>query len=294
MGVRVLIVAAMLLAACGGPAARPTPAPSPLAQAELKYRVMDAGGRIEFCDRDFYPIARDDERDLARARIGEIRGDAATYAAITARVGADELAVYREWKALEALVLTPPSSGSASAPRTWSFAYRAGGATPKQNGTRVEGTVDVFGTVNITKRTDAGPLMCPICLARGTRIATPSGDAAVEDLRVGDVVWTQDARGERVAAPLVAVGSTPVPRTHQVVRITLDDGRSVLVSPGHPTADGRRAGDLVPGDVLDGARVLGTERIAYAGGATYDVLPAGPTGVYWANGIRLGSTLTAP
>ena len=50
---------AAAVAACGtNVAASPTPAPAPLAQAELKYRVMDAGGRIEFCDPDFYPIAR--------------------------------------------------------------------------------------------------------------------------------------------------------------------------------------------------------------------------------------------
>jgi len=29
----------------------------------------------------------------------------------------------------------------------------------------------------------------------------------------------------------------------------------------------------------------------YAGEKTYDLLPAGDTGVYWANGILLGSTL---
>ncbi len=284
-GVRVLVAAAVLVAACGGAAASPTPAPSPLPQAELKYRVMDAGGRIEFCDRDFYPVARDDERDLARAKIGAIRADAATYAAITARVGTDELAVYREWKALEALVLTPSTA------RTWSFDYRAGGASPKQSGTRVAGTVDLFGSVTVTKRTDAGPLLCPICLARGTRIATPSGEVAVEDLRVGDVVWTPDERGARVAAPLVAVGSTPVPPEHEVVRITLDDGRSVVASPGHPTADGRRVGDLRAGDALDGARVVAAERVPYDGGATFDVLPAGPSGAYWANGVLLGSTL---
>ena len=51
---------ATLLAACGG-GASPTPAPFPLPMAELKYRVMDAGGRISFCDPDFYPIARADE-----------------------------------------------------------------------------------------------------------------------------------------------------------------------------------------------------------------------------------------
>ena len=63
------------------------------------------------------------------------------------------------------------------------------------------------------------------------------------------------------------------------------------VSPGHPPADGRLVGELVAGDGYDGARVLSAERVAYAGGATFDILPAGATGTYWANGVLLGSTL---
>jgi hypothetical protein len=85
----------------------------------------------------------------------------------------------------------------------------------------------------------------------------------------------------------------PVPATHEVVRLALDDGRVVYVSPGHPTADGRRVGDLVAGDAMDDARIASVERVAYSGGATYDILPAGTTGAYWANGVVLGSTLRA-
>jgi hypothetical protein len=63
------------------------------------------------------------------------------------------------------------------------------------------------------------------------------------------------------------------------------------VSPGHPTGDGRAARDLAIGDALDNATIVSVERVRYAGGATFDVLPAGPTGMYWANGVLLGSTL---
>ena len=284
MYVRLLVALALALAACGSPvAASPTPSPSPLPTAELKYRVMDAGGRIDFCDPDFYPIARANEEDLAKAKIADIQKDAETYAAISKRVGTDALAVYRDWKALNALVLTP------IAPR-WSFNYRSNPSASKTSGTQIEGTVDAFGKVDISKRTQAGPLNCPICLARDTKIATPSGDVAVQDLRIGDLVWTVE-NGARVAAPVVAIGSTPVPATHEVVRLVLSDGRTVLVSPGHPTADGRRVGDLRAGDALDGARIVSAEREAYDGGFTFDLRPAGISGAYWANGVLLRSTI---
>ncbi|MDQ2952341.1 MAG: Hint domain-containing protein [Chloroflexota bacterium] len=292
---RALFGLVLLLAACGGDSAlaspSPTSGPGPLTTPELKYRVLDAGGRISFCDPDFYPVARADESDLAKAKIAEIQADANTYAVITARVGADPLMVYREWKALRALTLTPAGAD-------FTFAYRSNGANgpyatadPKLSGKQIEGSVTVRGSVNITKRADAGPLNCPICLAVGTRIATPDGDIAVESLRVGDIVWTAAADGTRVAAPLSAIGSTPVPATHEVVRLALADGRIVLVSPGHPTADGRRVGDLRAGDAIDGALVVSAVRVAYIGGFTYDVLPASASGAYWANGVLLGSTL---
>ena len=82
-----------------------------------------------------------------------------------------------------------------------------------------------------------------------------------------------------------------MPSTHRVVHLLLSDGRTVDVSPGHPTADGRKVGDLVAGNRYDGALVISAELTPYTGGATFDVLPAGATGMYWANGVLLGSTL---
>jgi hypothetical protein len=50
-------------------------------------------------------------------------------------------------------------------------------------------------------------------------------------------------------------------------------------------------GSLAVGDELDGSRVTFWELIAYGGARTYDLLPAGKTGMYWANEILLSSTL---
>jgi hypothetical protein len=115
----------------------------------------------------------------------------------------------------------------------------------------------------------------------------------VQDLHEGMSVWTLDVAWRRVAARVVQAARVRAPTTHQMAHLRLDDGREVLASPGHPTIDGRTLGQLQPGDALDGARVLSAKRIRYADGYTYDILPSGSTGAYWANGILLGSTLSA-
>lgn len=301
-----VLALALTLAACGsGGLASPTPTPTPptptpsgspltLTVPQLKYRVMDQLGRPWFCDPDFYPVGRGDEGQRAQEKLPEIQKDADTFAAIVAHLklspappytADQQLAIYREWKTLNVLKLEPTTTN------VWGFAYLA--MKNVGGGERVEGRVLADGSVTVLTRQQAGPPQCPICLALGTRIATPRGGVAVEDLRVGDIVWTANATGARIAAPLVAVGSTPVPVTHQVVRLALEDGRLLYVSPGHPTADGRRVGDLLAGDRVDGARIASAQRVAYGGGATYDILPAGATGTYWANGVSLGSTLRA-
>ncbi|MDQ2915243.1 MAG: Hint domain-containing protein [Chloroflexota bacterium] len=274
------------------PSPTPSPAPGGLTQAQLKYRLIDQFGRLLFCDPDYYPVARADEQVLAHERLPEIQKDAPTFSAILGHLGIapaasytkeQELAIYRDWKMLNELRLEQVSGG---------FRFTAIFGSPStQQGTRVEGTIDQRGNVTVASRTPSGAPPCPICLTRGTRIATPSGDRAVEDLKIGDVVWTQDASGARVASPLAQIGSTPVPGTHRVVHLRLSDGRTVDVSPGHPAADGRSVGDLAASDRYDGAVVVSAELVAYAGGATFDVLPAGATGIYWANGVLLGSTL---
>ena len=76
-----------------------------------------------------------------------------------------------------------------------------------------------------------------------------------------------------------------------MIHLTLNDGRELWASPGHPTSDGRTMGTLKIGDMLDGAQIMKLERVPYGGTATYDILPSGDTGFYWANGILMGSTL---
>lgn len=129
------------------------------------------------------------------------------------------------------------------------------------------------------------------CLSEAARIDTPEGPRVVTSLRVGDAVYTRDARGRQVARPVLRVGGTRVAGPHEVVELALADGRVVRASAGHPLASGAPLGEVRVGDVVDGAEVVGARTIPYGGAQTWDLLPAGPTGIYWADGVPLGSTL---
>lgn len=132
---------------------------------------------------------------------------------------------------------------------------------------------------------------CPICLAGNTLIDTPSGLVPVKDLQVGMSVWTTNKSGQRVSGVITKTSKVPVPPTHQMVHLILDDGRDLFVSPGHPTTDGRKIGDLMADEAYDGSEIVSTIRVPYGESATYDLLPSGDTGFYWANSILVGSTL---
>jgi hypothetical protein len=192
--------------------------------------------------------------------------------------------VYRAWKLLRALILT-------QAGRDYSFSYRVLSKGGAASYLMVTGTVRVDGVVTVSSRTPTGAPPCPICLAATTLIATPRGDVRVTDIKPGTVVWTAAADGSRIAAPVHEAGSTEAPAGHLMVHLVLADGRELLVSPGHKTADDRAVGSLRVGDALDSSTITRWELVPYAGGRTYDILPAGVTGRYWANGIMLSSTL---
>ena len=277
------------------PTQEPTPVESvpPLLRPDLRYRLVVGLGRPMFCDPDFYPVARADEAEQARLYLPAIRGDGPTDAAIVAALGIDPaatptdsqiLSIYREWKMLRALILTEAGD-------RFGFDYIAAAGTSDTSGWHVVGTIDTGGSIAVDRRDPSGPPPCPICLARGTSISTPNGWYPVEDLRPGMPVWTSDREGRRMVGLVIETGSTPVPPTHEVVHLALSDGRAVDASPGHPLPDGRRLGDLRAGDLVDGAIVVSANLGSYGGGATFDLLPSGPTGTYWANGIHLASTL---
>lgn len=151
--------------------------------------------------------------------------------------------------------------------------------------TRIEGDIAIF-----VKKTDFNR-PCPICLAENTLIDTPSGAVPVQQLQKGMAIWTLNIFGARVPATILETVRTPVPPTHHIIHLVLNDGRELFVSPGHPTADGKIMGNLSVGDTINNGSIISVERVLYGKDATYDILPSGETGAYWANGILVGSTL---
>jgi hypothetical protein len=292
-------------------AKRPMPQPSQqwryvaivkLEQPQLRYLLLQHFSRIQYCDSYCIVTCVSDIPDGPRGFAELKEKDPATLAAIlehahwngkTEFTDAEKAEVYRQYRRLRRAVRLQPAEAG------YKFELadieplpgpRTNGVPNRTQGYRIEGLIIPPDKITVLKKTPAW-VGCPICLARGTKIDTPNGPVAIEDLRLGMLVWTLDRKNERVAAPVLQVSAVPVPVGHRVVHLVMEDGRELWVSAGHPTADGRSVGELEAGNSYSASVVLKSESVSYAGEKTYDLLPAGDTGFYWANGILVGSTL---
>ncbi len=146
------------------------------------------------------------------------------------------------------------------------------------------------GKAGFLKKVEPGR-PCPICLSENTYIDTPGGAVPVKDLREGASVRTSDSTGSQRNAVVMKTGRVKVSEGHRMIRVVLSDGRELSASPGHRLADGRTLGSILPGDIVDGAEVMIAESVPYKGDYTYDILPSGDTGIYWADGVPVRSTI---
>lgn len=287
-----LIVTALLGAGClapggGGP---PPTSNASYSQAQLKYLLLDYYGENQFfsCDPDYYPVGRGDEAERAIVAFPVIENETDTFSAIVARKGLQppysnetKLLIYREYKKLRAIPLDPTGDGM------YSFTLQLG---TLGEGRRVSGIIRSDGVI-LSGQSENAVLTCPICLAGDTLIDTPAGQVPVKDIQIGMPVWTADRTGAWTAVPVLQTAKSRVPELHRLVHLRLSDGRGLYASPGHPLMDGRLLGVVAAGDEVDGASVTGADSLPFTGEFTYDILPAGDTGAYRANGIPLKSTL---
>jgi hypothetical protein len=123
------------------------------------------------------------------------------------------------------------------------------------------------------------------CNSPDTLITTPGGSVPVKDLKPGDLVMS-DGKAVKIlkVCKVRAIN-------HKACRVVFDDGTVLIISPGHPLADGRIIGALKAGDNIGGRQAVKNEVISYQYDYTYDLLPDSNSGAYIANGIRVGSTL---
>jgi hypothetical protein len=286
------------LPAGGTPLPLPTsPFPTPIptlpggeSPTELKYLLLRQYPNLFYCDPDIYPVARADETDLARQIFPQLQAATEEFQAILVHTGlqgqttfndGQKLVIYREHKKLAAIRFQLSQN---------QYRFQLQTADNNQQGFLITGWINGDGQITVDQRQPT-IATCPICLAAHTLIDTPRGAVLVEDLRPGDPVWTADAAGMRFSVVVLRTVRVPVPASHRMVHLILDDGRELWASPGHPLTDGRTLGDLRPGDRVEGATVSRADLVSYDQPATYDLLPAGETGFYWADGILVGSTL---
>jgi hypothetical protein len=290
---------ALLVAGCGGGLTRVAPpvGTQPLTKPQLELRVLHAIGPFFYCDPDVYPVGFGTPTERVDVGFAKVERDPEALRAVLADLHEAGAASYPEpvkarvwdrYKRMKALNLQPTHDG-------YSFAFIPlphDATEPSRS--RVQERVGFISRVRAVSLGRSHSVQfggCPICLVRDTSIATPRGPMPVQALHVGDPVWTADRHGRRVSGNIVVVGRLAVGPAHQVIVLTLADARHLAASPGHPLDDGRQLADLDVGDAYDGSHVTARAVETYTDGWTYDVLPSGATGTYWADGIRVSSTL---
>ena len=295
-----VVALALALAACGnqagsGPSTSPHPTVAsvpPGAEQEwgLRYRLLDHYTNAAYCDPDSFPVQRvGGERSNADAWWPHNRGKPEARAILAHRRYSEpldaqqRLTAYRDHKELTVIEMTANADGD-------DFTLSISTADQGYPDTTVKGTISNDGSIVERSRTPrAGG--CPICLEGVTRIATPRGPVEVRLIHVGDVVYSIDGSGHRVRARVVRIARRATPGPHLMVRLALADGRVLIAAGAHPAADGRLLRDLRAGARYDRSTIASIGFVESSAVATYDILPAGSTGDYWANGILVGSTL---
>lgn len=306
---RLALLLGLALLACGktsvgvGPPPSVPPSPSPSTSSPnsspspggtdqewtLRYLLLDHYANFAYCDPDYYPIARvggeqqnaDDWWSRNRATPEAIVILAHNH--YSEPLGAEQrLTTYRDHKRLTVIQMRR-STG------TYEFMLSVSTNKGLPDAT-VSGTISDAGTIDERSRAPrAGG--CPICLEGLTRIATPGGGIEVSRIKPGDTVYTVDGSGQRAIVSVLRVARRETPGPHLMVRLALADGRVLVAAGAHPATDGRPLRDLRSGERYGTSVIVSVDYVESSASATYDILPAGATGDYWANGILVGSTI---
>lgn len=124
------------------------------------------------------------------------------------------------------------------------------------------------------------------CNSPETKISTPKGEIAIQDLKKGDTVYTANL----VPVRLLDVSKVQAGK-HRVCHVVFENGTIIDISPNHPLANGKLFNNLQAGDKVDGVKVISNTIILYSFEYTYDILPDSEAGTYFVGGIEIGSTM---
>ncbi len=254
--------------------------------------------RIALADADIAACPAADQNGDATVELGELIFG--TYAALIGcstgivSVRVDDVSTRQPWPGIHVSIAGTTHNATTDEHGQAIFALPAGDyfvdaqvccSGPSNIDFHVPVTVTRAETTEVTLN---GCSIC-FCASPDTPIATPWGETPLHFLAVGGLVWSID--GQQIAAVPILQTNRVAVENHTVMRIELANGSTLKISPGHPTADGRFIGDLKPGDILGGVAIIGAELVPYGSTHTYDILPASDSGVYFAGGVPIGSTL---
>ena len=259
----------------------------PRSVADLKFSVIDNVGEPLVCTGWGMP----NPRSNPYGEYPHIVSDLPTYSAIIRRehlpptpLNDDQVvAVYRDWLKLNAVRLERDGA-------VYRFDMFPGPTPSGALRNELVGKVDLLGHVYEVHQ---GPGLgaCPICLAADSLISTPTGPVFVSKIAVGMQVWSASHDGRPIVAVVLKMTSRLDAPGSEMIHVVLADGRQLTASAPHEIADGRSLGSLTVSDQIDGVTITALEVVGASSGHTYDLLPSGETGEYWANGILMRSTL---
>lgn|GEM_PF-1349149 len=136
---------------------------------------------------------------------------------------------------------------------------RPGGAIEGTGGKATTLAHEDEGLTKAPTTKDGNPIG-PCCFAAGTMVATPAGDVAIDQIKVGDIVWSKPEKGGNPFA--AAVLATHIRTDQPIYRLKLagvgssgSASDTLLVTPGHPFYVPAKHEfvpviDLKPGDLL--------------------------------------------
>lgn len=135
------------------------------------------------------------------------------------------------------------------------------------------------------------PNPCPVCFSPETPISTPNGEIPINQLQIGNEIYSLDENGKQMIVNIVQKDSMNVGNTHHVLEIEYENGEKIYVSPNHPDAKDIPVMHWKAEEVKDNQIIKQVKVVPYTHTHTYDILPNSKSRAYLVKGVWMKSTL---